>query len=980
MRKLIGLFVFLTFVGMQICFAQTREITGTVIDKNDKSPLPGVSVLIKGKSAVGTATDVNGKFSLKVNETDVLVFSFIGMKPQEIAVRGKKSLQIEMEPTTEALEEIVVIGYGSGKKIGTIVGSVTKISDDKLKARPSANAMDALQGQVAGLQVYTSSGEPSAASSVYLRGVGSLTAGNAPLYVLDGIPVTSNVMTTMNSNDFESITVLKDASATSIYGSRAANGVIYITTKKGKKSEKAILTASGQYGFSSLANKDICSPMNAKQLLDHQLKYNIISQEKYDEYSASGVDTKWVDYFFEKNVPTYQVNVDVTGGGEKTSYYISGSYFYQEGTAPMSDYERYTFRSNTDSQVKDWLRIGTNLSGSYSITRNSGYTYQGSNSLNGGIFGTILNPPYYNPYDEQGNKLDVIPGLNRYSPDFLLKKQPSSSNRALFNGMVYVELSPLKGLKIRSQAGMEAYDWRSTAKRLPSYPSSLGNGQTTERFARNVMRTITNTIEYSFDINELHKFTVLAAHEGVDSKYQEFGSRTSGQNDDRLTMLESGTTAQLLSKDYNDDSAYAYLSFFGRIDYSFNNKYFADFSVRNDASSRFGKDNRHATFYSGGLMWNVKNEDFMENANFLSTLKLKGSVGSTGNSSIGNYDHLALVGTSQYNTQSGWIVSSPGNPQLGWEKQVLSNVGLEVGFIENRYRLEFTYYNRKTKNMLIEVPVPYTSGFETIMQNIGEMTNSGVELTLGLDLVKNNDWFVGLTATYSYNKNKITKLFYGYQEWPMPAQTLTYKVGEPLQFYCAKYAGVDPADGAPMWYVPGTNETTKEYGDHLDQATGYTRYAPHSGGINVNARWKGLSVSADFSWVAGKYMLNNDRYFAENPAAFAGYNQSKRILNMWEKPGDKTDIPAFGHVMQFDTHLIEDASFMRLKNLTVSYEIPKNWLKRQNVINAVRVFANGRNLFTITDYMGADPELDTNLAYGAYPNSRQYSFGAEITF
>ena len=253
MRKVIGLFVFLTFVGMQICFAQTCEITGTVIDKNDKSPLTGVSVLIKGKSAVGTATDVNGKFSLKVNETDVLVFSFIGMKPQEIAVRGKKSLQIEMEPTTEALEEIVVIGYGSGKKIGTIVGSVTKISDDKLKARPSANAMDALQGQVAGLQVYTSSGEPSAASSVYLRGVGSLTAGNAPLYVLDGIPVTSNVMTTMNSNDFESITVLKDASATSIYGSRAANGVIYITTKKGKKSEKAILTASGQYGFSSLA-------------------------------------------------------------------------------------------------------------------------------------------------------------------------------------------------------------------------------------------------------------------------------------------------------------------------------------------------------------------------------------------------------------------------------------------------------------------------------------------------------------------------------------------------------------------------------------------------------------------------------------------------------------------------------------------------------------------------------------------------------
>ena len=473
----------------------------------------------------------------------------------------------------------------------------------------------------------------------------------------------------MNSNDFESVTVLKDASATSIYGSRAANGVIYITTKKGKRAEKAVITASGQYGFSSLANKDICSPMNAEELLNHQLKYGIISQEQYDEYSASGVDTKWVDYFFEKNVPTYQVNVDVTGGGEKTSYFLSGSYFYQEGTAPMSDYERYTFRSNIDSQVKDWLRIGTNLSGSYSITRNSGYTYQGSNSLNGGIFGSFLNQPYYNPYDENGKKLDIIPGLNRYSPEFLLKKQPSSSNRALFNGMAYAEISPVKGLKIRSQAGIEAYDWRATDKRLPSFPGSLGNGQTTERFARNIMRTITNTIEYNFDINESHNFTVLLGQEGVDSKYQEFGSRTSGQNDDRLTMIESGTTAQLLNKDYNDDSAYAYLSFFGRIDYSFNNKYFADFSVRNDASSRFGKDNRHATFYSGGLMWNMKNEDFLEDVNFLSTLKLKGSVGSTGNSSIGNYDHLALVGTSQYNTQSGWIISTPGNPQLGWENK-----------------------------------------------------------------------------------------------------------------------------------------------------------------------------------------------------------------------------------------------------------------------------------------------------------------------
>lgn len=547
--------------------------------------------------------------------------------------------------------------------------------------------------------------------------------------------------------------------------------------------------------------------------------------------------------------------------------------------------------------------------------------------------------------------------------------------------MFYVQLTPIKGLTIRSQSGMEAYDWRNTAKRLPSYPGSLGNGQTTERFARNVMRTITNTIEYKFDINEDHHFTLLAGHEGIDNNYEEFGSQTSGQNDDRLTMLEAGTTAQLLSASYNDKSSYAYLSFFGRLDYSYKNRYFADFSVRNDASSRFGSSNRNATFYSGGLMWNAKNEEFLENVDFLSTLKVKGSIGSTGNSSIGNYDHLGLVGTTQYNAQSGWYISSAGNSQLGWEKQVLSNVGFEVGFVDDRYRLEFTYYNRDTKNMLMNVPVPYTSGFSSITSNIGSMTNSGVELTLGIDFVKTKDWFVGLTATYSYNKNKITKLFYGYQEWPMPSYNLMYKVGEPLQFYTAVYAGVDPEDGAPMWKVPGTNETTKTYNEEaLQQATGYTRYAPHSGGFSINASWKGLSVGADFSWVYGKYIVNNDRYFAENPANFAGYNQSRRILKMWEKPGDITDIPRFGYIMQFDTHLIENASFLRMKNLNVGYQVPRSWLRRQNVINGVKIFANARNLFTITAYKGADPEIDSNLTYGAYPNSKQYSFGAEITF
>ena len=339
------------------------------------------------------------------------------MQSQELPI--KQTMNVILKPDTETLEEVVVLGYGSGKKIGSIVGSVAKVNSEKLSAKPVANAMDALQGQVSGLQVYTSSGEPGSSSSSYIRGVGSLTADNEPLYVLDGTPVSSSVMVMMNPNDFESVTVLKDASATSIYGSRAANGVIYITTKRGKIGEKAVITASGNYGTARLARR-VSNPMNSTELLNYQLSHGIIKQETYDKYINSGIDTNWEDYFFKDDAPTYQANLSIQGGSNKTMYYVSGSYYFQDGITPRSEYNRYTFRSNLESRPTDWLRFGANFGATYDEQQTSLFTYQGSNNLNGGIFGTILNPTYYNPYGEDGSKLDVIPGLNRYSPYYLI--------------------------------------------------------------------------------------------------------------------------------------------------------------------------------------------------------------------------------------------------------------------------------------------------------------------------------------------------------------------------------------------------------------------------------------------------------------------------------------------------------------------------------------------------------------------------------
>ena len=740
MKRKFMLLLTCLFIGIGLVTAQVTKVTGTVISEEDGLPVVGASILVKG-TAVGTVTDMDGKFQLPnvPSSAKTLVISFIGMKSQELPI--KQTMNVILKPDTETLEEVVVLGYGSGKKIGSIVGSVAKVNSEKLSAKPVANAMDALQGQVSGLQVYTSSGEPGSSSSSYIRGVGSLTADNEPLYVLDGTPVSSSVMVMMNPNDFESVTVLKDASATSIYGSRAANGVIYITTKRGKIGEKAVITASGNYGTARLARR-VSNPMNSTELLNYQLSHGIIKQETYDKYINSGIDTNWEDYFFKDDAPTYQANLSIQGGSNKTMYYVSGSYYFQDGITPRSEYNRYTFRSNLESRPTDWLRFGANFGATYDEQQTSLFTYQGSNNLNGGIFGTILNPTYYNPYGEDGSKLDVIPGLNRYSPYYLSDKQPSSSNTAQLDGTAFIQLNPIEGLTIRSQFGIEAYDFRQTSKRLASHPNATQGGYTYEAFRRNAKLTITNTAEYNFKIKDIHDFTILIGQEGIKNDYQRFGSETTGQSDDRLSMLEAGTAATLLGADENDLYTYQFLSFFGRINYALNDKYFADFSIRNDASSRFGKDNRNAIFMSGGLMWNMKKESFLEDVNFLSDLKLKASIGTTGNSSIGNYDHLALVGTNLYNAQGGWKINTPGNGDLGWEKQTLANIGIEASFW-NKYRIELTYYNKKTSNMLMDVPVPYTSGFSSITQNVGSMTNSGVEIAVSLDLLKTKDWFVG---------------------------------------------------------------------------------------------------------------------------------------------------------------------------------------------------------------------------------------------
>jgi TonB-linked SusC/RagA family outer membrane protein len=955
-----------------------------VTDSADGQPLPGVSVVVKG-TTVSTSTDANGRYTINVAGDVTLVFTFMGMKAQEEAVMGRTTIDVALEVEAKRLEDVVVIGYGTARKISSVVGSVAHVSSEKLAEKPSANITDALQGRVAGLLVLSSSGEPSSLSTMQLHGMGSLNASNTPLYVVDGFPVSGTALQSLNPNDFESISVLKDASATSIYGSRAANGVVYITTKQGKSGE-AKITARAQYGVSSLADggKAYKRAMNAKELLDLQLEFGVnnITQAKYDELLNSGVDTKWYKFFFKDNAPVFEADVTVQGGNEdKIRYYISSAYFNQEGLTTHSKYDRYSVRANVDAKPKSWLKLGLNVNGSFADYETDGYMYQGSNNSYGVSMSSYMFQPYYSPYDDDGNEKDYFDELGMYNIKYLQDLQIRSTNETSIVGNAYAEIKPFKGFTARSQFGLEFIDRKYSLKRLASKEPWVNDGGATETFTRLPQLTVTNTLEYKFDINTDHAFSVLAGHEGIGYSGSSFGMGTSGHTDDRLLLLPAGPTKGTPT---HSIAEYSYLSFFGAIDYDYKEKYFLALSYRADGSSRFGKDRKWGNFYSVGLMWNAKSEEFLKDLDLLSGLNLKASLGTTGNSSGWddvNYAHLSTVGTSRYNTTTTWGLSTPGNPDLGWETQRLLTINVAAEFLE-RYKIEVEYYNRTTLDMILDVPVPYTTGWSDITSNIGSLRNSGIDLTLGLALVKTKDWLVEFNATFNYNTNKITELFYGLEEWPLPSYLLNYRVGHQLDFYAPIYAGVNPANGKQLWKVPGTDEVTETYDEEaLYDNTGKPRVPLFSGGFELAATWKGIYASAFFAWAGEKYLVNNDRYFYENQEFFkSGDNQYATMKNMWRQPGDITDIPKFGETAKFDTRLLENASFLRLKNLTVGYNFPAKLLGKTRFFSAAKVYFTARNLLTWTNYTGPDPEINSNLTYGNYPNTRQFVFGMELSF
>ena len=993
MKKRLSLML-LCMVATIAAWAQT-VITGTVVSAADGEPLIGASVKVKGEKAAAV-TDMNGKFKIRTEAGKTLVFSYIAMETMERP--AKNGMLVKMQTAEEMMDELVVTGYGSAKKLGSLVGSVVTVDNKKMEKAVTPNFTDALAGQVSGLSVLTSSGDPSKSASIRLRGINSINSSSTPLFILDGAPISSTMFNTLNPSDIQNITVLKDAASTAIYGSRAANGVIVITSKKGKLNEKANLVVKGQYGFSTPVS-DGLQMMNSQQYIQFRdMIGQPVSQSIKDLVNNYGISTNWRDEVLSNNAPTYTVDAALTGGSEHINYYLSFNHHSQEGLIEQSKMHREALRANVEGRLNRWFKAGVQLNlGTNSYQQNN--EAEATDNLytsNPMLFSRLALPydaPKYYSFDDNGNivwgnRADKLKYSGLTHPSFVNENRSYKKNNLTLMLNAFEQLNPIEGLTIRAQQAMDGYDYTTDNRYIPyeAFTAPMGSsvaaseGYVSNSFQRYASYTFTHTIEYRKKIQD-HSFSALIGEESIFSRSRSFGVFTEGQTDPRQLRLTDGTSIAIgnVSDSRAEES---FNSFFATLSYDFAGKYYLDASYRADGSSKFAPGHRWGHFYSVGGMWDLKKENFLKDVDWLDLLQARATYGLVGNSTgAGSYDYYGLFGTgSMYNGQSSMGISNPSNSTLTWEKVGSFNAGVSFGFLD-RVVLNVDAYRRKTTDMLMEIPFSYTTGFGGGMGNIGAMVNKGFDADVNVKILKSNDFDWTLKANVNYNKNEITELFAGRDEYIIANTGLKLEVGKPYgEFYYVEYAGVDPRDGKPMWYDKDGN-LTKVYNEERDSKfTGKQRYAPWSGGFGTSFSWKGLSITADFAWQAGKYMINNDNYFLKNANQGTSCNQSVDMLNIWTKPGDITDIPKYGEQVQFDTHLLEDASFLRMKNLIVQYSFPEKWMKATKGIQNAKVFFVGRNLFTATKFSGYDPEPDINLVKFNYPNTRQFVFGMELTF
>jgi TonB-linked SusC/RagA family outer membrane protein len=988
MKKIL-LLVFSLFFVFQV-WAQERVVTGRVTSSEDGSALPGVNVVVKG-TTTGSVTDADGKFSLSVPSSGgALVFSFIGLKTAEIEIGDRTVVDIQLESDVTQLSEVVVTGYGTQNK-REIAGSVASVKSENIGRIPLASFDQALQGQVPGLLIQSQSGQPGAAASVLIRGKGSILGTNQPLFILDGVEITGSDFSTLNQNDFENISVLKDASSTSIYGSRGANGVIVITSKQGKKGVK--IEYDGQYGESN-APENKLQLMNTKEKLDYELANgNPMGWTTADIDRLSKINTDWSKILF-KTGKTQSHTLNVSGANDRTKYFVSASVFDQSGIVPNTFLKRYTGRINVETGLQN-ITFGINSTFGYSDFTN---TTENNTGIATPLNAIRWSNPYETVYDANGKYTQLASGQPNPVQELFENSFLRQQVKAVGNIYVDYKVPFVKGLSLRTSWGGD-FTANETSQFTDGTTATGGGtpsrkGSFTRFYGKRFRYTGTTSLTYTKEFNDQHTLTVALSNEIVSANSNSFGFTGFGlggpfENEAGITPgnATNGFIPQVFGSQndgFNGDGINfrggpsALLSYFTNINYGFRNRYFLTIGARRDGSSRFGANNRYANFGSVGASWIVTEESFLSGlkGKILDELKLKASYGTAGNQAgIGTFQARELYGRGVYNGVSGLLQNQLANPDLRWEKKTTFNGGIEFTSLKGRLTGTVEYYSAVTSDLFLGRPLSLTTGFNTITSNIGEMQNQGVEISLSGDVIKKGSLKWSLNANFTYNKNRINKILEGQNE--IIGGLLITKPGESLNsLFLVRYAGVNPANGAAQ-YLTKEGAITETY-DPNDRVIVGTFEAPYFGGFGTSVSFKGLEFSALFSYVMGNQIYNNDRNNVENPDYLTD-NMSRVLLKEWRNPGDITNIPSPSNTyIAQTTRFVENGDFLRLRNVILSYSLPRNIISKAK-LSSVRFYVQGQNLLTFTNFLGFDPEISTgNLGGAQYPALRTVTFGINI--
>ena len=1024
MRKLKQLWaVFLMLLVPSLVLAQDRTVSGTVLSGEDNSPLPGVNIQVKG-TTTGTQTDFEGKYQLKVNSSDaVLVFSFVGFEPKEIVVGNQSNLIVTLAPDVKTLSEVVVVGYGTQIKTD-VTANIAQVQGKEIQNVAVPSVEGALQGRAAGVFIESGNGKVGQGMKVRVRGAASLSASNQPLYVVDGVIIntqdlsvsnaSTNPLADINFNDIESMEILKDAASSAIYGARGSNGVVIITTKKGKAGATKF-NLGAQYGFSNPTRlRDF---LNAQQYVE--LYKEAYTNDGYDAADAeadldffsigrdwrnNAVNTDWQREVFPKNRPFQQFDFSASGGSEKTKFYASLNHLDQNGIIIKNQFKRTSGRLNLDHTINDKWKLGTSVLLSRTFNNRVAADNEFANPIQ-----IVALPPISPIRKDDGSLVDTPDGLIYYNPLVEVEKAQFHTyvNRTINNS--YLSYEPIKGLMIRGEFGMDLL--QQNEDRFWASTTETGRGAGSAAVGQSRRVGVQNYLGKMF-ANYNKTFGDHGLDATIGTEYQESSSEVTSVTAQAMPdVIKKLIAAGQITGGNSQWTGFKFRSYFARANYRFKGKYLLGFTVRRDESTRFGRDQQGGNFPSASLGWILTEESFLKENKIVSFLKLRASWGNTGNAEIGNFDPLTLYTGAAYAGAGGLRLSQLRNPALTWEKATQYDVGLDFGLFNNRISGEIDYFQKESTGLLLTVPQPSTSGIRSQTQNRGGMVNKGWEIVLNTNnLVGDFKWNTNFNITFI--TNEVTDLG-GQQAIDNGGsrQMNVARVGYPIgTFWGPEYAGVNAETGDPQWYLndPAAADPralTSNYA--LAQFVNLGNPNPRFfGGFNNTFSYKGFDLSVLFQFVSGNKIHLSGDTFMNSQFGNGPDNQTTDILRRWRKPGDVTDVPrasidgvtsdgvALNGFQGRNGRYLQDGSYLRLKTLNFGYTLPATLVKKAK-LSTVRVYVAAQNLLTFTKYTGWDPEVSTdyltsggstngNLFQGvdfySAPQAKTVTFGLNVGF